>query len=167
MARGRLLAIAAMVTPKGAHGYSWSNKRIKPIELIKAHFPWFSSPSAPRGRVKGQCACQVSDMCHRGTSRYCPTYRRIGSFLHSYLSPRIESGFVLRWRESDSLRSGIIPQTAGELLPPLGHISSVPSRSARILEVIGWSCHRGCQNGHAWSCRRRCRKEHCQRVCGA
>ena len=83
------------------------------------------------------------------------------------LSLQIESGFVLRRRESYSLRSGIVPQTAGELLPLLGHISSVPSRSARRLEVIGWSCHRECQNGHAWSCRHKCQKEHCQQVCGA
>jgi hypothetical protein len=26
--RGRLLAAAAIVTPKGAHGYSWSNKKL-------------------------------------------------------------------------------------------------------------------------------------------
>ncbi len=43
---------------------------------------------------------------------------------HSFLSLRIESGFVLRRREGHSLRSGIIPQTKEELLPPLGHISS-------------------------------------------
>ena len=42
----------------------------------------------------------------------------------SFLSHRIESGVVLRRQESYSLCSGIVPQTAGELLPPLGHISS-------------------------------------------
>jgi hypothetical protein len=83
------------------------------------------------------------------------------------LSLQIESGFVLRQRESYSLCSGIFPQMAGELLPPLGHISSVPSRSAWRLEVVGWSCRCGCQNGHAWSCCHICQNKHCQRVCGA
>ena len=77
-----------------------------------------------------------------------------GGQIHSFLSLQIESGF------------GAILQTAGELLPLLGHIFSVPSRSARRLEVIGWSCHCGCQNGHALSCCRKCRTEHCQRVYG-
>ncbi len=44
---------------------------------------------------------------------------------HSFLSQQIESGFVLRQWESYSLCSGIVPQTAGELLPLLGHISSL------------------------------------------
>ncbi len=76
----------------------------------------------------------------------------------SCLSIQIESGVVLRQRESYSLHSSIIPQVAEELLPPLEHISSVLSRSARRLEVIGWSCRRGCQNKHAWSCHYKCQK---------
>jgi hypothetical protein len=51
----------------------------------------------------------------------------MGGQIHYFLSLQIKSGFVLRRRESYSLRSGITPQMAGELLPPLGHISSVLS----------------------------------------
>ena len=55
---------------------------------------------------------------------HCRIVLRTGGQNHSFLSLRIESGFVLQRRESYSLRSCIIPQTAGELLPPLRHISS-------------------------------------------
>ncbi len=127
-------------------------------------------------------------LCERATcvSRHAPpwnitvsSYVRADKIILSFLSKSsqalepffpfspIESGFVLWRRESYSLRLGIVPQTAGELLPLLGHIFSVPSRSSQRLEVIGWYCCRGCQNGHAWFCCCRCQKEHCQRVCGA
>jgi hypothetical protein len=70
--------------------------------------------------------------CERVTrvSSYAPRWNVMVSFyvradrINYFLSLQIESGFVLRRRESYFLRSGIIPQTAGELLPPLGHISS-------------------------------------------
>ena len=54
---------------------------------------------------------------------------------HSFLSLLIESGFVLWQRESHSLCSGIIPQRAGELLPPLGHISSFPRLVSYIVKT--------------------------------
>ncbi len=60
----------------------------------------------------------------RATVEHCRIVLRTGGQIHSFLSLQIGSGFVLRWRESYSLRSGISPQTAGELLPPHGHISS-------------------------------------------
>ncbi len=60
----------------------------------------------------------------RATVEHHRIVLRTGRQIHSFLSLQIESGFVLRRRESYSLRSGIIPQMAGELLPPHGHISS-------------------------------------------
>jgi hypothetical protein len=60
----------------------------------------------------------------RATVEHHRIVLRTGGQIHSFLSLQIESGFVLQRRESYSLRLGIISQTAGELLPPLGHISS-------------------------------------------
>ena len=60
----------------------------------------------------------------RATVEHHGIILRTGGQNHSFLSLRMESGFVLWRRESYSLCSGIIPQTAGELLPPHGHISS-------------------------------------------
>ena len=66
---------------------------------------------------------------------------------HSLLSLQIESGFVLRRRESYSLCSGIIPQTAGELLPLLWHISSFKHskrlvESGKLLQVEFFCCNK-------------------------
>ena len=73
----------------------------------------------------------------RATVEHRRIVLRTGGQNHSFLSLRIESGFVLRRRESYSLHSGISPQTAGELLPPHGHISSIsPYRSNCRVPIV-------------------------------
>ncbi len=56
----------------------------------------------------------VSDTHHWGTSRYCPTYGRIESLRNSF-------PFSPNWVR-------FCAPTAGELFPPLGHISSDSGR---------------------------------------
>ncbi len=73
-----------------------------------------------RGIVQEGDACVKA----RATVEHHRIVLRMGGHIKSFLSLQIESGFVLRRQESYSLRLGIIPQTAGELLPPHGHISS-------------------------------------------
>jgi hypothetical protein len=86
------------------------------------HFPWFSLPSAPRGRaarrrvwdpVRHAPPRNIAVWPYVRVDRIAPQFFPSLSKLSqvSTLSLRIESGFPLRRRESYSLRSGIFPQS--------------------------------------------------------
>jgi hypothetical protein len=119
------MAVAAMVTPEGAHGYSLSNKD---YGLSYCLFTEVGEEQESRVRhVPGMCL-----PCSSSVSGISSTYGRMK---------------LLRISFPFSLRLSRVSHSEGGRVTPFArayeHISSVLSRSAQGQEVIGWSC---------WSC---------------
>jgi hypothetical protein len=142
------MAMAVAVTLTSPRLFSQLNSDYKSKRIVRAiarHYPWCSSRSPKNSSIVRQ---GVSARAFLGVSPYVPHTREKILLRGSFLS-------------LSNLLTFLAP-CAGELLPPLGHIFSVPSRSGWIPEGFGWSCRSCAKCG-----RHRCRRGHYQQVCGA